>query len=167
MLWEYLTEKQKNRKMSEEKTDEKMEAPKKEPKLEQKKPSKAAKIAVIRIQGPVKIGKGKEDTLRMLRLHRKHACVVLEKTPSILGMIKKVQNKVTWGEIDDSTIKELTSKRGEKTKTKDGKEAMKPYFRLHPPKGGYERKGIKMPFSLGGVVGYRGDKINDLIKRML
>ena len=25
-------------------------------------------------------------------------------------------------------------------------EKLKPFFRLHPPKGGFERKGIKKPF---------------------
>lgn len=124
------------------------------------------KIAVIRIKGLTKVGHEKEDTLNMLKLYRKNFCVVLDKTPSIVGMVKKVEDKVTWGEVDDSTIKEISSKRGEKTK-KDGKEAMKPYFRLHPPRGGFERKGIKVPFSLGGAMGYRGDKIKDLIKRML
>lgn len=124
------------------------------------------KIAVIRIKGLTKVGHEKEDTLNMLKLYRKNFCVVLDKTPSIVGMVKKVEDKVTWGEVDDSTIKEISSKRGEKTK-EDGKEAMKPYFRLHPPRGGFERKGIKVPFSLGGAMGYRGDKINDLIKRML
>ena len=44
---------------------------------------------------------------------------------------------------------------------------MKPFFRLHPPRKGFERKGIKMPFKLGGVLGPRGDKINNLIKKMI
>ena len=30
-----------------------------------------------------------------------------------------------------------------------------------------KRKGIKVAYSLGGALGYRGDKINDLIKKML
>ena len=44
---------------------------------------------------------------------------------------------------------------------------LKPYFRLLPPRGGFERKGIKTPFSMGGSLGYRGQHINMLIKRML
>ena len=43
----------------------------------------------------------------------------------------------------------------------------KPYFKLHPPRGGFERKGIKTPFSLGGVLGYRKEKMNDLVRKML
>jgi len=122
------------------------------------KPVKSAgKIAVIRIRGPNKKGNAKNDTLDMLRLHRKNYCVILDKTPSILGMIKKIESIVTWGEIDDLTIKELKAKKGAESK----------FFRLAPPVGGFERKGIKTPFALGGAIGYRGDKIKDLIKRML
>ena len=44
---------------------------------------------------------------------------------------------------------------------------LKPFFRLNPPVKGFDRKGIKVPFSLGGALGYRKEKINDLIKRMV
>ena len=43
----------------------------------------------------------------------------------------------------------------------------KKMINLHPPRGGFERKGIKIPFKVGGALGYRGEKISDLIKRML
>jgi len=43
---------------------------------------------------------------------------------------------------------------------------MKPFFRLNPPVKGFGA-GVKVPFSLGGALGYRKDKINELIKRML
>ena len=41
---------------------------------------------------------------------------------------------------------------------------LKPVFRLHPPRKGYE--GIKRSFKEGGALGYRGEKINHLIRRM-
>ena len=44
---------------------------------------------------------------------------------------------------------------------------LKTFFKLCPPKGGFETKGIKQPYSLGGVLGYRKDKINELILKML
>ena len=44
---------------------------------------------------------------------------------------------------------------------------LKPYFRLKPPKKGFERYGIKMPYSMGGALGYRKENINDLVKRMI
>ena len=49
---------------------------------------------------------------------------------------------------------------------KDKKGRIKP-FRLNPPRGGFERKGIKVSFNSGGALGYRGEKINSLIKKML
>ena len=44
---------------------------------------------------------------------------------------------------------------------------LKPIFRLRPPKKGYEREGIKKPFSVGGALGYRKDKINELLEKMI
>src|SRR3989344_5510737 len=44
---------------------------------------------------------------------------------------------------------------------------LKKFFRLNPPTHGFDRKGIKVPYSLGGALGYRKEKINDLVKRMI
>ena len=41
------------------------------------------------------------------------------------------------------------------------------FFRMHPPRGGFDRNGIKMPFKNGGVYGNRKEKINLLIRRMI
>ena len=118
------------------------------------------KIAVIRISGMVKMNKKIEDTLYRMRLRRKYACVILEPTKENLGMIKKVKNFVAYGEIDDATYKELVEKRGKKVKGK-----LKPFFRLHPARGGME---TKKHFGVNkGVLGDNKEKINDLIRRML
>jgi large subunit ribosomal protein L30 len=122
-----------------------------------------AKIAVIRIRGLEGVKHEINDTLDMLGLYRNHFCVVLEDTPSNMGMIRKCKDYATYGEIDDETYKMLVDKRG--IKDKEGK--LKKFFRLQPPRKGFERKGIKTPYSLKGALGYRGKKINDLIKRML
>ena len=42
---------------------------------------------------------------------------------------------------------------------------MKPVFRLHPPRKGYED--IRLSVKEGGSLGYRGEEIKDLAKRML
>ena len=140
------------------------------------------KIAIIRIRGLVRIRKVIGDTLNALRLYKKNSCVIVPDSPNYIGMIKKIKDYVTYGEIDDETEKLLFEKRGEeyKGRLKDSKgkieykrfvefggKRYKPFFRLNNPKGGFERKGIKMPFSQGGVLGNRGDKIKDLIKRMV
>jgi len=116
-----------------------------------------AKLALIRIRGPVRVKSVIEDTMKMLNLRKKFNCVVLEDTPSNKGMLNKVRFHITWGEVSDEVLKLM-----EPRKSKNKK-----YYRLHPPRGGFERKGIKIPFSLGGALGKRKEKINDLIKRML
>ncbi len=120
-------------------------------------------IAVILIRGMVNLPEPVKNTLHLLRLRRKQVCVVLPDTPTTRGMIAKVKDLVTWGEIDDATLKLLEQKRGEK----DTEGKLKPYFRLNPPRGGFERKGIKTPLKLGGALGERGKEINTLIQRMV
>lgn len=154
------------------------------------------RIAVIRIRGRVHLRKEIEDTLKMMRLYRKNTCIIIKDTEAQIGMLQKVKDYVTWGELDSETFKILLEKRGRlagnikltqeylKEKMKmdyDGfakeyfafkKElkdipGMKLFFKLCPPVYGFERKGIKKPFSLGGVLGYRKEKINELLKRMV
>ena len=126
-----------------------------------------SKIAIIRVRGDVNLKTKIKDTLKLLRLYRKNFCVVIEDNASFKGMIIKAKDYVTYGEIDTETKKILIEKKGEKTKDKEGKEIMKKFFRLSPPRKGFGRKGIKFAFTKGGALGYRGIKINDLIKRML
>ncbi|MEM2121572.1 MAG: uL30 family ribosomal protein [Candidatus Woesearchaeota archaeon] len=102
-----------------------------------------------------------KDTLKKLNLLRHNSLAIIPKTPSYLGMIKKVEPFITWGEINQETIKLLKEKRTPIVK----KNSL--IFRLNPPRKGFERKGIKKPFNLGGAYGYRAEKINDLIRRMI
>lgn len=156
-----------------------------------------ARIAVIRVRGRVHVRGVIEDTLKLFNLTRKNHCVILDKTPEIMGMIHKVNDYVTWGEADPKTIEKLVAERARviggkkitddavkensiyksvkdfakavsegKAKIKDFK-TLKPVFRLNPPLKGFERAGIKKPFKTGGALGYRGEKINELIERML
>ena len=125
------------------------------------------KIAVIRITGQINLRNEIKDTLNILGLHKKFVCVVLNATPSILGMLKKLKDHTTFGEISEETFNLLKEKRGIKTRDKEGKEIYKRFYRLSPPKGGFERKGTKVAFTVGGALGNRKEKINDLIKRML
>jgi large subunit ribosomal protein L30 len=153
-------------------------------------------IAIVRIRGKTNLTKKINDTLAMLRLFRQNGCVVVPSTPAYVGMIKKAKDYITWGEVDEETMAMLLEKRAkvagnkplteaylkEKTKmslksfavelakgTKSLKEVpgIKPYFRLMPPAKGFERQGIKKPFSMGGALGYRKENINKLIQRMM
>lgn len=141
------------------------------------------KIIVVRVRGRVRLLTKIRDTLNMLRLYNTNYCVVLDNTPANNGMIAFAKDYVTWGEADDAVVKELFEKKGvlytralADSKKKitysgryveyNGKKYVK-FFQLHPPRGGYGRKGIKTTFSQGGALGYRGAKINDIVKRMM
>jgi len=119
-------------------------------------------IAIIRIRGTDDVKTGIESTMVMLKLHKKHTCSVYPKTDSLMGMLDKCKDYVTYGEIDDDTYKLLVDKRGQ---VKGGEKVN--YFHLHPPRGGFGRRGIKAPFTMKGALGYRKEKINDLIKKMI
>ncbi len=111
-------------------------------------------ICVIRIKGMVGLDKGVNETLNRLRLKKKYSCVILEPTKENLGMIKKVENQIAFGEISDEMYKKLVEKR--KTKINN-------FFRLHPPRGGIKSK-VHFP---KGVLGNHKEKINELVERML
>ncbi len=121
------------------------------------------RLALILIRGVIR---AKEDIIRTLftlRLRKKNTCVVIADTPSLRAAAVKCKDYIAYGEIDDATYQLLVEKRGKRNE--DG--SLKKFFALHPPRGGFDRKGIKTPFSNGGALGNRGAKINDLIRRML
>jgi large subunit ribosomal protein L30 len=120
------------------------------------------KIAIIRLRGTDDVNGEIESTMRMLRLHKKHTCSVYPKTDALMGMLSKVKDYVTYGEIDEETYKLLVDKRAIKKEDK-----VLNYFHLSPPRGGFERRGIKAPFTTKGALGYRKEKINLLIKKMI
>lgn len=125
-------------------------------------------IAVIRIRGLVEVRKDLERTLDILRLRKKYSCVLVENKKDVLGMLEKVKHLIAYGEIDEDTKKELILKRGRLSGDKPVKSIndkdMKPFFRLHPPIGGF-KKSTKKLFP-HGVLG-ENKKINELIRRML
>jgi|TARA_B100001964_G_scaffold213332_1_gene250142 large subunit ribosomal protein L30 len=140
------------------------------------------KLAVVRIRGTTGVGRDIDRTLNQLRLYKKNYCVVVPKTSGYLGMVKKIKDYVTWGDIDEKIFNALVERRGEEyngsVSDKNGKikyskfmgamdKKIKKKFRLNSPKKGYGRKGIKVSFNNGGALGYRGDKIKDLIMRMI
>ncbi len=114
------------------------------------------KIAIILIRGLAKVNTDIKDTLFMLGLRKKHTCVIKEDTPSTMGMIKKAKDYITWGTVDDETLSLLEKKMGDKR-----------FCSLHPPRGGFERKGIKKSVAQGGALGDRKEKISELIRKMI
>ncbi len=114
-------------------------------------------IAAIRIRGGSGIGPQIKDTMQSLNLKNQHNLIILESTPVVIGMLKRAKDYITFGEVSAEVVAEVEEKKGKDVKV----------YRLSPPKGGFERKGIKTAFAVGGVLGYRGDAINALIQKML
>ena len=72
-------------------------------------------ILVIRIKGRTNVDKKIGETLKRLKIHRKFACVLIDEKDDVkMGMLKKVKDHVAYGAVDDSLVKELKEKRGQK-----------------------------------------------------
>lgn len=118
----------------------------------------AGRLGVVMIRGTLGLRRELLDTFKMLNIHGKYNLIIVDNNPVNAGMVKKVKDFVTYGEISPEMEKEVEEKRPKGDKK---------YYRLHPPRGGLERKGSKKTFAQKGALGYRAEKINDLIKRML
>ena len=117
-------------------------------------------ICLIRIKGQIGIERGAKETLDRLRIRKKYACVVIKNpTPVEMGMIAKIKNFIAWGEISEADYKKLVDARGKK----DVEGKLKPFFRLHPPRGGANTK-LHYP---KGILGDNGKDIAKLLERML
>ena len=149
--------------------------------------------AVVRVRGSVNVNPKIKETMKLMKLSRVNHCVIIPENETYTGMLNIIKDYVTWGEIDSETTELLLESSGKSSgnsafskehlketsfKTMkalakgltEGKVVMrdvpglKPLFRLHPPRKGYE--GIKRSFKVGGALGYRADKIYILLRRM-
>ena len=113
-------------------------------------------LAVVRIRGMVGVRGDVEDTLTMLKLRKSHTAVLIDETKftNVPGMLEKVKDIVTYGPVSEATAAKLSAK------MKDG------VAHLAPPRGGFERKGIKQSYVAGGALGKR-DSMDKLLEAML
>ena len=152
-------------------------------------------LAVVKVRGTIRAVREARETLDMLRLDKTNNAVLIDNRPSYIGMLYRVQNYVTWGEVSKETVALMLQKRGRlaggKKLTDEAVEKLgyksidalaeaianckaeyqklpnvQPVFKLHPPSKGFKGK-TKKSFTAGGEAGYRGEAINDLIKRMV
>ncbi len=149
--------------------------------------------AVLRLRGSKNKSKKVLDTLDMLRLRKVNHCTIVPEEDHYEGMLNKVKDMVTWGEIEKMSLGRLIllrsglDKKSVKKRVEDetqyesvmdfagavakGESSMDSIpdldnlFRLHPPRGGY--RSVKKPYNSGGSLGYRGQAINDLLVKML
>ena len=165
-------------------------------KTKKQQPSADKVFAVVRVRGINNVRKEINDTLSLMNLKRINNLTFVDNRPSYKGMIQKAKDYITWGEPDPEIVTQLFQKWARVTgdhpltddyikknssykSIKDFVNAflslkaelkdingLKPFFRLHPPKGGHRGRGIKYAYTAGGALGYRGENINELIKQM-
>lgn len=114
-------------------------------------------IAVIRVRGDVGLRPDVRKALEILKLGRNNTLAVVDDNPSMKGIVHTAKDYITWGEASEETLKSLSKLKAKGDKVK--------YYGLHPPRGGF-RGSIKNQYPKGEL-GNRGDKINELVARML
>ncbi len=152
-------------------------------------------LVVVKVRGTVSAQREARETLDFLHLAHTNHAVLIDSRPAYKGMLQRVNSYVTYGEPTKETVAFMLQKRarlaGDKKLTneylikigyksfEDLAEAivnckvqfqklpdMQPRFKLHPPSKGYKGK-TKKGFKAGGEAGYRGEAINELVKRMV
>ncbi|MCW3975009.1 MAG: 50S ribosomal protein L30 [Candidatus Bathyarchaeota archaeon] len=69
-------------------------------------------FVAIRIRGTVGRNPRIEHTLQLLRLPKRYNATLLEKSSEVMGMLRKVKDFITWGEINSGTLDAMIKKRG-------------------------------------------------------
>jgi large subunit ribosomal protein L30 len=152
-------------------------------------------IVAVKVRGEISAQREAKETTEMLHLSHSNHAVIIDSRPAFMGMLKRAQSYVTWGEASKETVALMLTKRGklagskpitEEAAQKMGYksidylaeaivtckvfhwdlEGVQKVFRLHPPKKGYHGK-TKKSYRAGGEAGYRGEAINELVKRMV
>jgi large subunit ribosomal protein L30 len=152
-------------------------------------------LVAVQVRGTVSAQREARATLELLRLGHTNHAVLIDSRPSYMGMLQRVNSYVTYGEPTKETVALMLQKRGRLAGAKkltdeylqkagyktidELAEAIvtckaefsklpdvEPRFKLHPPSKGYKGK-TKKGYRAGGEAGYRGEAINDLVKRMV
>jgi large subunit ribosomal protein L30 len=105
-----------------------------------------------------------KQALNILRLQRRHICVVVPDTESVRGLMDKCKDLITYGPITGETLTMLNEKRGS-LKNRNGKALN--VFRMHPPRGGWGHKGIKVAYAEGGCLGLRRKGMDAILHKMM
>jgi large subunit ribosomal protein L30 len=152
-------------------------------------------IIAIKVRGEVSAQREARETTSFLGLSHTNHGIIIDSRPSYLGMLQRAQSYITWGEASKETIAALIKQRGRLLGNKkltdeyaqkvgyknlddlidavfnckvaySKLEDVSKTFRLRPPKKGYKGK-TKKSYRAGGEAGYRGEAINELVKRMV
>ncbi|MCW4018037.1 MAG: 50S ribosomal protein L30 [Candidatus Bathyarchaeota archaeon] len=151
-------------------------------------------IVVVKVRGTISAQREARETLSLLHLNHTNHAVILDSRPEFKGMFIRAQSYITWGEASKETVAMMLKQRGKAGSNKITDEyaqklgyqnvdeladaifnckaqywkleGVTPVFKLRPPKKGYKGT-TKKSFRAGGEAGYRGEAINNLVKRMV
>jgi large subunit ribosomal protein L30 len=152
-------------------------------------------LVVVKIRGTVRAQRETRETLDLLRLAHTNHAILIDSRPAYKGMLQRVNSYVTYGEPTKETVAMLLQKRarlaGDKKLTDEYLQKagyknidelaqaivdckaqwsklpdVEPRFKLRPPSKGYKGR-TKRGYRAGGEAGYRGEAINELVKRMV
>jgi large subunit ribosomal protein L30 len=152
-------------------------------------------IVAVKVRGEVSAQREARETNALLGLTHTNHAVIVDNRPAYLGMLQRAQSYVTWGEVSQEVLTAMIKQRGrllgnkkltEEFAQKAGFKSLDDLaeaifnckaefnkldgisktFRLRPPKKGYKGT-TKKSFKAGGEAGYRGEAINNLVKRMV
>lgn len=137
-------------------------------------------IIAIRISGLIGVPKNIKSLLYRMRLRKKYSAVLVKPTEENMKILRMLRNHIAFGDINEKTLVRLIDERAkpEKKVKLDAKKVteelkkkrlenlgIKPFFRLHSPRGGIDSK---KHFGIGkGVLGDNKKSINNLVERML
>lgn len=153
-----------------------------------------AQLIVVRVRGTVNTRYDIRKTFELLKLSKLYSATIVPKNNYYLGMLHLAKDHISWGELDFETAKLIFAKRGKTIQGKpvdestakaagfesldkmiyaiaDGTtkmneiKAVKQYFNLSPPRGGFKRS-RKKPFNVGGILG-ENKQILSLVSRMI
>lgn len=154
-------------------------------------------LIAILIRGQSAVRQDIKDTLKCLRLNKKHHASFYANEPQTNGMLNKTKDFLTWGEAKPETVKLILAKRAEVTKGKKLNaefakqlgyasidELAEALVEGNLPLDKFWDSGVKPVFRLhppiggfkgtirhsyvsGGELGYRGEAINDLVLQMI
>jgi len=152
---------------------------------------------VIRARSDRGVERSIRETMGHLNLTRVNHAVIIPENATYAGMLQKVKDYVTWGQVSADSIASLLRERGRLIGDKPVDDAaiaastdhadiasfataiasgdatmkdaadLKRVFRLHPPRGSKGWGGLKRAYTVGGALGHRGAAIEDLAARMM
>ncbi|MFB6145360.1 MAG: uL30 family ribosomal protein [Candidatus Nanohaloarchaea archaeon] len=114
-------------------------------------------IAAVRVRGDIDVDHSVSRTLNDLKLKKRNQLVLYEKNDSLMGMLNKAKDYITYGEVSDETVEKLEERAGEDLEAGET-------VNLSPPSGGF--KDTKMQVGQGGTLGKR-DSMDELVSKMV